>query len=315
MGEQWRYNQRSMRSVRLTSSRPPRRNETGRRLALLVLLCLAWLGLLIWPGPQFGTFLTTQAARLARLTDQGVSRVATAGTSHLPGAPSSSGSGGPHTTWQVGLAAAGAPFQNTGVRTTIVTRLPQRVSDQTTNYFWVGAYLSDKSFLQAGYYVPSYDDAHAGWFYCAFTASGQKGPCKLGPLGSAGADGSRHTYTLEAVSGATAGAVDWRVTMDGATIGQFAWTADDTGAFMPGIYAESSGYAPHAAASQLGPVDFSGGIQVRPSGQSGYVAAAHVLVQYNAANVCPPYGVAADGSGGALLGSGLDCPAGSSLLW
>lgn len=314
MGEFWRSNGRGdPRSVRRTLSRPPQRKSSRGRLLLLVVLCLAWLGLLIWPGPQLSAFLKAETARLAHVTSQGITRVVTTGTSHLPGA--NPPGNGRHTTWQVGLAAVGAPNQDTGVRTVIETRLPQRVSDQTTNYFWVGAYLSDGSFLQAGYYVSSNDTTHAGWFYCAFAAGGQKGPCAMGPAESAGDNGSRHTYTLETVPGKTAGTIEWRAAMDGTTVGQFTWTAGDTGAYMPAIYAESSGYAPHAASSQLGPVDFSGGIQVRPSGQTGYVTAAHVQVQYNAADICPPYGVATDGSGGALLGSGLDCPAGSSLLW
>jgi hypothetical protein len=313
MGELWTPNGwRDRRSTRLTSLRPRRRTESRRRLLLLTVLCLAWLGLLLWPGPKLGTFLSAQTARLAHATGQVITRAVTVGTNHPPGATTS---GGVHMAWQVGLAAVEAPDSDSGVRTVIQTRVPQRVSDQTTNYFWVGAYLSDGSFLQAGYYIPWYDDAHAGWFYCAFAAGGQKGPCSLGPLGSAGANGSRHTYTIETVPGTTAGKIDWRATMDGTTVGQFTWTAGSTGAYMPGIYAESSGFAPHAAASQLGPVDFSGGVQVRPSGQTGYVTAPHAQVQYNAANICPPYGVATDGAGGALLGSGLDCPVGDSLLW
>ena len=298
----------------LMPARPPRRNESRRRLLLLAALCLVWIGLLIWPGPQLGAFLTAQTARLAHATRQGNTRTVTAGAGqHPPGVTVSNGS--LHTAWQVGIQAAGAPDQDTGVRTIIETRLPQRVSDQTTDYYWIGAYLSDGSFVQAGYYISWLDDTRAGWFYCAFTANGQKGPCAMGTLGSAGGNGSRHTYTLETLSGATTGGVEWRVTLDGATIGQFAWTAGDTGNFMPGIYAESSGYTPHAATSQLGPVRFSGGIQVRPSGQTDYVAAPHAQVQYNATDICPPYGVAADGLGIALLGSGLDCPPGSSQLW
>lgn len=305
MGQRWSsYGRRARR---------PRANGLRRLLLLLATLCLVWIGLLIWPMPKIGAFLLAQTARLAHMTGPRAPGITTAGGSHAPGATAVGG--GAHTTWQVGVAAAGAPEQDTGVRTTIQTRVPQRVSDRTTNYFWVGAYLSDGSFVQAGYYVPWYDDAHAGWFYCAFAAGGGKGPCAMGPPGSAGADGTRHTYALEAVPGGAAGATDWRVTMDGAIIGQLAWTAGDTGAYPPTVFAESSGYAPHTAASQLGPVDFSGSIQVRPAGQTAYVTASHGLVQYNAADVCPPYGAATDGAGGVLLGSGLDCPAEAALLW
>lgn len=218
----------------------------------------------------------------------------------------------PHQYWQVGVMADASSAHATGIRTRITTRLPQRVGDKTTNYFWIGSYLSDGSFIQIGYWVPWYDSAHAGWFYCVFDSGRHKGPCSYGAMGTAGSDGASHTYALEAVadhaSTGRGGPAMWRATVDGQSVGAFHWTARETGSNMPAIYAESSGFAPHASISQLGPVDFVGGIETRHAGQPGYRRAAHVTVAYSAANVCPPYGIAADGHGGVLLGSGLACP-------
>lgn len=226
---------------------------------------------------------------------------------------------GQHEYWQVGLVAGPEASNATGMRTTIVTRLPQRVAANTTNYFWIGSYLADNSFIQIGYYVPWYDQSDAGWFYCAFTPSQGKGPCEYGPLGSVGENGSAHTYTLAVAATTTnvdqANANVWSASVDGGEVGRFGWSDGDTGANTPTIFAESSGFAPHAATSVLGPVDFPVPIQTRPAGQRGYVVAAHLRPVYDAPDVCPPYGIGAGATGGALLGSGLPCPKDVSWLW
>lgn len=292
-----------------------RQSRLAPKVRRLVILIALWLGLLVWPVPQIGDFLSSQSMQFAGAASGNVTRLVNSGLSSIPLPLGSADDTSPqHAFWQVGLAADGAPDHDTGIRTAIQLVLPQRVSDQTTNYYWVGAYLSDGSFIQAGYYVPWYDTSHAGWFYCAFYAGGREGPCKYGTLGSAGIASSRHTYTLEAAGNDSAGKPEWRVQLDTATIGQFAWTAGDTGTSAPVIYAESSGFAAHDPTSTLGPVDFSG-LEVRPAGASAYVAAPHLRVVYNALNVCPPYGVAADKHGGVLLGSGLSCPIRWTLLW
>ena len=217
-----------------------------------------------------------------------------------------------HEYWQVGLSAGPEARNADGMRTTIRTRLPEAVADRTTDYFWVGAYLADGSFIQVGYYVSWYDRDAAGWFYCAFAANGRKGPCVYGPNGSAGANDTTHMYALEVAlpaGGERGGSPVWRALLDGKTVGRFAWTSDVTGANTPSVYAESSGFSPHPSDSQLGPVDFTVPLQVRLAGQTAYISAAHLRPVYNAPDVCPPYGVAADGHGGSLIGSGLACAA------
>jgi hypothetical protein len=228
-----------------------------------------------------------------------------------PGDNAASGAIGSHQYWQVGLSAGPEASNATGVRTTISTVLPQQVASQTTNYYWIGSYLADSSFIQVGYYVAWYDPAAAGWFYCAFTPTQQKGPCVYGPAGSAGANGTVHSYALEYSQGAT----QWTALVDGRPVGSFSWTSGTTGQDSPGIYAESSGFTAHTAESTLGPVDFTQPIATRAAGQASYHMAHHMRPAYDAEDVCPPYGAASDGTGGALLGSGLGCPADDHWLW
>lgn len=224
-----------------------------------------------------------------------------------------SSSSGSHQYWQVGLMAGPEASGASGMRTQITTVLPQQVANHTTNYYWIGSYLADGSFVQVGYYVAWYQPTAAGWFYCAFTSAQQKGPCVYGPEGSAGANGTVHSYALE--TGTASGSAAWTALVDGQAVGSFAWTSGSTGQNAPGIYAESSGFAAHAADSQLGPVDFPQPIATRTAGQARYHAALHVRPAYDGDDICPPYGAASDGLGGALLGSGLSCPADNEWLW
>ena len=240
---------------------------------------------------------------------------------HTPLVVSSQPGDGDHTYWQVGVMAGPEASDTSGMRTRITTQLPQTVAARTTNYYWIGSYLDDGSFVQIRYFVPWSSPDSAGWFYCAFTASGDEGPCEYGPDGSVGANGSTHTYMLAVDTSAGAptldgsGQVIWDAVIDGVAVGRFAWTSGDTGDNSPGVYAESSGFAPHAATSELGPVDFPAPVMVRADGQTAYAVAAHLRPVYSAGNVCPPYGARADGQGGVLLGSGLSCPLVSQWLW
>jgi hypothetical protein len=280
-----------------------------------VTLSVTWLVLLLVSAPQFGTWMT---ARWRALADAGAETL-TDLAQVMPGVGAKTAQGNAataavrHTYWQVGLVAGAEDTHVTGIRAVIETRLPQAVRNRTTNYFWVGSYLRNGSFIQVGYYVPWDVTDQAGWFYCAFFANGAEGPCAYGHVGTTGGNGTRHTYTLDAVSVAGGGLM-WRAEMDAKILGQFRWSAGDSGPNAPVIYAESSGFAPHLATSQLGPVDFTQGLLVRHTGTRTYIRVALLRVVYSAANVCPPYGVRPDGHGGALIGSGLRCPTSGSVL-
>jgi hypothetical protein len=217
-----------------------------------------------------------------------------------------------HQYWQVGLVASPEASEAVGMRTSIVTRLPQAVASRTTNYFWIGSYLADGSFVQIGYYVAWSDPRHAGWFYCTYTPKGNQGPCVYGPAGSVGGNHEMHIYSLEvAQHGESA---TWIARLDGMEVGHFGWASGTTGPNSPSVYAESSGFTPHLSNGQLGPVDFIVPVQTRRTGEYSYVTATHLQPTYAAPDVCPPYGVAVDGNGGVLLGSGLPCPPGDGWL-
>ena len=276
------------------------------RILRLIALCLLVALFALWSVLQIGAYLLSPAV-IAQ-----VESALTHRQKDTSAQPSHSASAQSHAImvqfWQVGLQAGADDSNAIGARSIIRTRVPQQVSENTTNYFWVGAYLSDGSFIQAGYFVPWYDETHAGWFYCAFYPDGREGPCVYGASGSAGANGTNHLYTLEAITGAS-DKVFWKITFDDIVVGRFAWSSGNTGTYVPMIYAESSGYIPHPGTSRLGPVDFVSGLEILHAGQAQFEPAVHLYVMYSAPAVCPPYGIRMDGHGGILLGSGLPCPA------
>lgn len=225
------------------------------------------------------------------------------------GGGSPAATSGPHAIWQVGVQAPPSDAHAIALHVRMQTRLPQKVAANTTNYFWVGSYLGDGSFIQVGYYVPWYQSEQAGWFYCAFADPQGSGDCHDGALGTVDGGSSWHSYGLEAAPDAGgSGAPGWAVTFDGQDVGSFAWPSQDTGPHAPTIFAESSGTTPRATpGDQLGPVDFSQ-FSVVPAGQRDEQTITAGLPSYNAPNVCPPFGIRPDGHGGVLLGSGLSCP-------
>lgn len=264
--------------------------STGVGVPHVVAFCALWLAIVVWAIPIAGTLLARQTYTLSTgVVSAVVHRTV-----------------GPHALWQVGVQADAGDAHATAMRATISTRLPERVAAGTTNYYWVGSYLADGSFIQAGYYVPAYAPDSAGWFYCAFTRDGVKGPCVYGPLGSIAGPSAAHTYAL-ASAPRPDGQAMWSASLDGQPIGSFAWSADETGTAAPAVYAESSAVRPQAAASILGPITVAG-FAIRPRGERSYRPVRAVYPTYSAGDVCPPYGVRALGGNRAALGSGLECP-------
>ncbi len=273
------------------------RGPGGLSALHVIAFCALWLVIVVWAIPTAVTQLARQTYALSTGAVSAVVR----------------GAAGQHALWQVGVRAGTTDAHATAMRATISARLPQRVAAGTANYYWVGSYLADGSFIQAGYYVPAYAPDSAGWFYCAFTRAGAKGPCVYGPLGSVAGHGAAHTYALAASTGPD-GRPLWTVTLDGHPIGAFAWSVGDSGTSSPTVYAESSAMRPHAAESSLGPVTVSA-FAIRPRGATSYRAVRDVYPVYSASDVCPPYGVRALGGDRVALGSYLECPNPLLALW
>src|SRR5260221_9529671 len=152
------------------TSRAPtsRRSSSGRRLFVLLLLLL---GLLIWPAPQAERFIRAHLTpgTIASLLGNQVARLPGGVEDFVP-------AGGTHQYWQVGLGAGDDSADASGVRADIRTRLPQRVRQDTTNYFWIGPPPPDRSFLQAGYYIPPDPPHPPGRVFFAFTPRPPPGP-------------------------------------------------------------------------------------------------------------------------------------------
>lgn len=281
----------------LLAARHAARAACSARLSVprMMAFCALWLAIVVWAIPTVGTMLARQTYMLSTGVVSAIVHSAAQ----------------PHALWQVGVQADTGDAHATAMRATIGTRLPQRVAPGTTNYYWVGSYLADGSFIQAGYYVPAYSPDSAGWFYCAFTRAGVKGPCVYGTVGSV--SGAAHTYALAASIGPDGQPV-WEATLDGQPIGSFAWSAGESGRYSPAVYAESAAMRPHAAESILGPVTIAY-FAIRPRGASSYRLVSAVYPAYSTGDVCPSYGVRALGHDRAALGSGLDCPNPLLALW
>ena len=221
----------------------------------------------------------------------------------------------PQQYWQVGANADDDGHAVNAMRTRIHTHQAGAIANQTSDYFWIGSYLADHSFIQVGYVVAS-DNHTPRWFYCTFDPAGKQGACPIGPTASAGPIGAWHTYALQATASRVPGVWDWTVSMDSHTIGTLTENAGTTGAAQPGIFAEQSAFVPHAATNDLGPVEFAPALEVIRVGDADThfqpVASARAI--YSTLGMCPPYGVGVAGVNDIMLGSHLPCvPAGSSL--
>lgn len=214
--------------------------------------------------------------------------------------------------WQAGVLAGPAAQHATAMRTTIRTRIPHAVADNTTDYFWIGAYLADGSFIQAGYAVPWYDRS-PHWFYCSFTPTGAKGPCDFGAPNSAGPDQSWHSYALQSAP-TSAGAL-WTVTVDSRAVATFPATSGTTGTHTPGVYIEQSAFTPHAPINDLGPSAFAPALEIQTVTHPTFFAAPHARASYSAPGTCPTYGIGVAGFNDLMLGNGIACPPDGANLW
>ncbi len=216
--------------------------------------------------------------------------------------------------WQVGVSATADGMESTAMRTTIRTQVPTKIASQTNDYYWIGSYLADGSFIQVGYGV-SGSDHTAHWFYCSFTAQHQEAACPLGPPNSAGSVGSWHTYSLELTKQIAQQQWVWTATMDSTVIGTITTTAASTGVMSPSVYAEVSAFHPIPAANSLGQVEFHPAIQLHGQSDQHYHTPQGVTIAYSQANVCPPYGMSIIRANDVVLGSGLHCPPNGGIGW
>jgi hypothetical protein len=219
--------------------------------------------------------------------------------------------------WEVGVSAGPDARDATAMRTTIRTVLPHHFAAHTTDFFWIGSYLSDGSFVQVGYAV-SWSDRTAHWFYCSFGLGGTPGPCKIGPSSSAGAAGQMHTYALVARPASQNGQWSWLATFDGKTIGTMLLSAGSTGLETPAIYVEQSAFVATEPLNDLGPAEFSPAIEISHASAGtapSYVSPQHAFAMASSIDACGVYGVRVLATNDVEIGSQLPCLAIGQQVW
>ncbi len=219
-----------------------------------------------------------------------------------------------HQYWQIGVVADSSAINSTGMQTRIQTRLPSAVTAGTSEYFWIGSYLSDRSFIQIGYAIP-WNQLRGEWFYCVFSSIGVKGPCVYGEPGSVGGTGKWNTFALTSAPIGN-GRFLWTAELNGIRLGSFSMQTGSTGPNTPGVYGEQSSYTAASASDVFPEIEFFPAIQVISAGHSNrYSAPNHATVYYSAANVCPPYGLAVVQPNNVYIGSHLSCAQPYQYVW
>lgn len=219
--------------------------------------------------------------------------------------------------WQVGISAGSDAFGATAMRTSLRVVQPHHIAARTTDFFWIGSYLADGSFIQAGYEVP-WNAPTPHWFFCAFNSDGTEGPCKVGPPGSGGAAGTVHTFSLAVKPADQAGQWDWVATMDSRAIGDMLRSAGSTGLEAPAVYIEQSAFVATPPVNDLGPVTFAPALEISKASEDAapeYVAPQHAFATESSSAACPAYGVREMRVNDVEIGSGLPCLPTGQVLW
>ncbi|MGC8699517.1 MAG: hypothetical protein ACP5RK_00735 [Candidatus Micrarchaeia archaeon] len=153
--------------------------------------------------------------------------------------------------FQFGARSGNSASMNNGASVQIETITPQNISMGSLG-FWVGEILSNGAFLQCGYLIEnatgnypslctqsgctSYQELKAGdaeWFYEYFPPNYNGGFLGgIGPDGSAGTNGSMHTYSFYSIGNT------WYFTFDGKVIGSADLGTSTSGAEVPVAFGE-----------------------------------------------------------------------------
>jgi len=136
--------------------------------------------------------------------------------------------------FQFGIKSGGNASFNNGARVEIQTIVPQNITNGSL-VFWIGETLSNGAFLQVGYTINNkVDSRNAEWFYEYFPSNSQGSLLvpgnysgAIGPNGSAGANGTFHTYGFYSIGDT------WYFTFDGKVIGNTDLGTNNSGANKP----------------------------------------------------------------------------------
>jgi len=136
--------------------------------------------------------------------------------------------------FQFGIKSGSSASFNNGARVEIQTIVPQNITNGSL-VFWVGETLSNGAFLQVGYTINNkVDPRNAEWFYEYFPSNAQGSflfhgnySGAIGPDGSAGANGTFHTYGFYSIGNT------WYFTFDGKVIGNVVLGTNNSGINAP----------------------------------------------------------------------------------
>lgn len=233
--------------------------------------------------------------------------------------------------FQTGARAAGDTNYNSGASVQIQTITPQNISSGSMA-FWVGETLSNGAFLQVGYTIANEtgnlttdcsatsncsksEFIRAGdveWFYEYFTPSNNSTFYgNTGPDGSAGKNGTFHTYSFYSVGD------KWYFLFDNQTLGSADLGTSDSGAYQPlaiGEVANTSNSKTH-----MKNVIFAN-LSAKKYGKSLPVQSAFGVVNYGAGSrtdLNNPYGVSELGTriNYFAVGSGQPTSNNNTKLW
>lgn len=170
-----------------------------------------------------------------------------------------------------GYSPSNAYAGATQVRTKISQPpLPQATSDAagvSFVYLWIGTYLPDGSFYQAGFVTRDYDcPTQLRWFVWGFNPAGETTLSTFGPCGLTGA----HSFTLRYEAQYPNGMYSWLANMEGTTLphSRFFARSRNIGTLLPWAVSETSrlGTALPNVNNQMGPVTYEPALQARVGG-------------------------------------------------
>ena len=234
------------------------------------------------------------------------------------------------TTFKVGAWGDDASRGNSGVQAQIQTHIYSSIPG-TLNYFWVGDDLADGSFIQLGYSLEpgTYclkGASIGGKFSCSgATERIQSGDARwqwqywpnrfksdyyygIGPSGSAGTNGTWHSYTIVPNPSNS-----WRFMFDGETVSNSSFLVSQS---TDPVFIVAEGNANVNASTTLGPVKFQ---QLSYfNGMSWNSVDSLVALSYCGTSVAcfaNSYGAMAIGPNLLLAGSNVPRSADGSLLW
>ena len=232
--------------------------------------------------------------------------------------------------FQFGARSGNSASFNNGARVEIQTITPQNLTSGSLG-FWVGEILSNGAFIQVGYLIENttgnypaictesgctnYEEIKAGdaeWFYEYFPQNSQSGFFgAIGPNGSAGANGTFHTYGFYSIGNT------WYFTFDGKVIGNTDLGTSTSGAQVPAAFGELANTS--TASTYIKDVIFSN-LSVYKYGLWLPVSSGYAYIGYGVGSekgLKNPYGVKELGNrvNYFAVGSDLPQPPNGTQLW